>query len=43
MSLPPRTTVRAATVDGSLRAVNRLLAMAAALCFAAAVAGALVR
>jgi hypothetical protein len=43
MTLPPRTDVRAAARDDSLRIVNRLLALAAMLCLAAALAGALVR
>ena len=43
MTVPPRSSVRAVAVDGSLRTVNRLLALAAALCLAAALAGTLVR
>ena len=39
----PRTTVRTAARDDSLTIVNRLLALAAMLCLAAALAGALVR
>lgn len=39
----PRTTVRTAVRDDSLTIVNRLLALAAMLCLAAALAGALVR
>ena len=39
----PRTNVRAAARDDSLTIVNRLLALAAMLCLAAALAGALVR
>jgi hypothetical protein len=39
----PRTNVRTAVRDDSLTIVNRLLALAALLCLAAVLAGALVR
>lgn len=39
----PRTNVRIVARDDSLTIVNRLLALAALLCLAAALAGALVR
>jgi hypothetical protein len=42
MTLPPRISVRTAARDDSLTIVNRLIALAATLCLAAALAGALV-
>jgi hypothetical protein len=42
MTLPRTPRVRAVAQDGSLTLVNRLLALGALLCLAAALAGALV-
>jgi hypothetical protein len=44
MRATPRTRIRAAAIpSGSMRAVNALLAVSAALCIAAAVAASLIR